>query len=132
DWYVPLVRKLSRAGWEPVRGASVEGTNVSSERFGSGSAVYLTLYNDGAAKSAATVRPDFAALGFKPDSVKIAEIGRNTPVRSGENGALTLELEPKKTYVLEISSANPTLTLGQLPKSSSVNQGPSLAEQSTH
>ena len=34
DWYVPLVRRLSQAGWEPVRYAAIDGEGISCERFG--------------------------------------------------------------------------------------------------
>lgn len=101
DWYVPLVRKLSRAGWEPVRYATVEGSDVCSERFGAGDTVYFTLYNDGNAKTAGTLRIDLPALGFSASS-PIREIGRNTPLASPEPGVVRLELEPKRAYVVEV------------------------------
>lgn len=46
-WYVPLVRTLSKAGWEPVTYASSPTKGVWFERYGKGGDVYFTLYNPG-------------------------------------------------------------------------------------
>lgn len=102
DWYVPLVRRLSAAGWEPVRHAAVTGDSVSSERFGQGERVYFTLFNDGTTPTAATLKPDLAALGFAEAPLSIAEIARAAEMYQSRDGTLHLKLEPKKTYVIEV------------------------------
>lgn len=43
--YAPLLRQLSRAGWEPVTGARAEPDTVRVERYGSGSKFFLALHN---------------------------------------------------------------------------------------
>jgi hypothetical protein len=103
DWYVPLVRTLSHAGWEPVRNASIQGTDIAAERFGHGPTVYFTLYNNSARRQACTLTIDLAALGFGEAGVGISEIGRHSKLQRGAGGAVTLDLEAKKTYVIQVS-----------------------------
>ena len=103
DWYVPLVRTLSRAGWEPVRYATVEPSDVSCERFGSGGVVYYTLYNDSKSKVACTLRVDLKSLGFDEKAAVLGEIGRGTPLARPTGDSAALELEPKRTCVIRIA-----------------------------
>lgn len=103
DWYVPLVRRLSQAGWEPLRYAKVEEEGIFSERFGRGASTYFTVYNDGTEKKSVKVSFDLVALGYQPGQVQVKEIGRETPVALAKDGSVTLDVEPKKTYVLELS-----------------------------
>lgn len=44
--YVPLCKMVAEAGWEPVTGARSSDERVYVERFGSGAAHYLTVFND--------------------------------------------------------------------------------------
>lgn len=105
DWYVPLVRRLSRAGWEPVRYAAVEGEGVSCERFGRGPVVYYTLYNDSKEKTACTLQVDLKSLGFADGSPTFSEIARQATLAQPKPNSVALELEPKRAYVIEV--ANP-------------------------
>jgi hypothetical protein len=105
DWYVPLVRMLSEAGWQPVRYAAVEPQDVSCERFGSGR-TYFTLYNDSERKTTCKLTLDLKSLNLDPQNVVFSEIGRNTPVTQLAPGAAALELEPKRTYVIQPAASN--------------------------
>jgi hypothetical protein len=48
--YIPLVREIAEAGWQPVTGASLHSSQLPLERFGSSEkgAVFFTLLNDSA------------------------------------------------------------------------------------
>jgi hypothetical protein len=50
--YIPVIRKLSQAGWEPVREATVNDSEVFLERFG---AEYITVFNPSANSKNVTV-----------------------------------------------------------------------------
>jgi hypothetical protein len=101
DWYVPLVRMLSRAGWQPDRRATVNDPELCCERYGQGEAVYYALYNDATAARDCTLDIDLAALGFSAGA-RIEEIARNTAVaRTG--GRVTLQLAPKRAYILKVA-----------------------------
>jgi hypothetical protein len=103
DWYVPLVRRLSRAGWEPVRYAAVDDKDICCERFGSGDTVYFTLYNDGTTKRACTLEVELRSLGLAEGTATFAEIARQAPLTRPKANSVALELEPKRTYVIELA-----------------------------
>lgn len=50
DWYVPLARALSKAGWQPVPYASSPTPNLRFERYGTGAEIFFTVYNPGPAR----------------------------------------------------------------------------------
>jgi hypothetical protein len=102
DWFVPLVRQLSRAGWEPVRRATVNNKAVSCERFGRGDTVYFTLYNDSAAKVSCALDVDLKALGFG-ENAAVAEIARQSTLTRPEPGRVVLDVEPKRTCIIRIN-----------------------------
>ncbi len=102
EWYVPLVRQVSRAGWEPVRHATVNSKAIACERFGRGDTVYFTLYNDSTAKAACALDVDLRALGFA-DNAAFAEIARQSALRRPKPGSVVLDVEPKRTCIIQIS-----------------------------
>ena len=101
DWYVPLVRTLSLASWEPVRYGTIDNKGVSCERFGRGDKVYFTMYSDSTNKAACTLNVDLKSLGFIEDGVKFSEIARQTPL-ARQGASVTLQLEPKRAYVIKL------------------------------
>lgn len=107
DWFVPLVRTISRAGWEPVRYAEIAGEGLSGERYGHGNTAYFTVYNDSETKQNATITLDLKSLGLKSDDVKIREIARSTPLEI-EGGKVTLPVDSKKTAILEVTTGAKT------------------------
>jgi len=46
--YIPWIRALARAGWEPITGARVAEGRVLVERYGSGDGVTFAVRNQGA------------------------------------------------------------------------------------
>lgn len=105
DWYVPLVRRLTAAGWQPATYATVTGKGVYSERFGRGDTVYLTLFNDNKEPVTSEVQVDLAALGLAGRSVSITEIARQTEIYRTPEGRLRLTLAPRHAYVLQVKAA---------------------------
>jgi hypothetical protein len=57
--YIPLIKKASAAGWEPITHAKTDNPLVGVERFGNR---YLTLRNLSNQKQETTLRVDFDAL----------------------------------------------------------------------
>lgn len=105
DWFVPLARTLSRAGWEPVRHAEITGRQVICERYGDGAKFYYAIYNDLATAQSCTIHLDAAALHLAAGDLQIREIARDSKLAVNADRA-TLELQPKKTYILEITGAS--------------------------
>ena len=103
DWYVPLVRKLSRAGWEPVTYAAISGKKVLLERFGSGDRVYFTVFSEHTAAQDCTLTVDLDALGFAPEGYGFSEIGRQTPLVVREGRQVTLSVAPLKCCIVALT-----------------------------
>ncbi len=62
--YVPIIKRLSAAGWEPVTRATVDADAVRVERFGPAEGtVYFACLNEGAAAVDCTLTIDLGALG---------------------------------------------------------------------
>ncbi|NOZ19871.1 MAG: hypothetical protein GXP25_02150, partial [Planctomycetes bacterium] len=63
--YLPVIRTLSAAGWEPVTHAT-SGEAILVERFGpKEGTVLFTVYNEGTEQTRATLSVDLPALGLK-------------------------------------------------------------------
>lgn len=83
--YIPMVRQLDEAGWEPVTLATVEPTSARVERYGSvaAKALAFTVHNPGSSTGDVTLTISRGDLqlpehvigksGIRPDSVSIAE-----------------------------------------------------------
>ncbi len=90
--YVPLVREIAEAGWEPVTLARSSNRNVFVERFGSR---YLTFCND-------TLQPQKArvAVGF-PTRRQAVERLSGIPVAVSAKGVFSIELLPQSTALVD-------------------------------
>jgi hypothetical protein len=62
--YLPLVRRVAEAGWQPVPHAACDNERIWVERFGpdADGAVYFTLFNDTAERQTGSLRADAPAL----------------------------------------------------------------------
>lgn len=67
-WYVPLVRTLSKAGWQPVTHASSPTEGVRFERYGDKGDIYFTIYNSGKAERECALRIETKPLGLRKDA----------------------------------------------------------------
>ncbi len=76
--YIPIIKRLSAAGWEPVTHASVDAEGVRVERFGPAQGmVYFSVLNEGAEAVECTLSMDLPALGA-------AGMGAATELVTGE------------------------------------------------
>lgn len=88
--YLPIIKEVAEAGWEPVTAARLEGTGLPVERFGKATAraVYFTLLNDASTNftGVLTVEPEQA-----PTSAVATEIVSGTRLgRSGSGWSVTI------------------------------------------
>ncbi|MCX6377548.1 MAG: hypothetical protein NTU88_16190, partial [Armatimonadetes bacterium] len=72
-WYVPLVRKLSKAGWQPVTYASSPTEGVRFERYGDKGNIYFTVYNHADEARECTLKIETKPLGLTKDA-KVGQI----------------------------------------------------------
>ncbi len=91
--YIPLVRRVSAAGWEPVTYARASDAAVRVERFGRWPALYFTLRNTLDRPVNVTLAVDAGALGLPP--LPIAA----TALLSGSTQMLSTSGPPRSTTV---------------------------------
>ena len=107
--YLPLIRRINRAGWEPITHARSAHDKVLVERFGSwrGGNLHFTVRNQSDAKRRASVRIDAAALGISAEArVSAMELVSNAklPAMPSE-GALALgaEIDAYDTLIVSVA-----------------------------
>ncbi len=100
--YIPLIKKIAEAGWEPVTGVRSDQATVTLERFGAPGKgiVYLTVYNHFSQPQMARLRLDPQELG-KSARLETTDLLRG---RSFPTMAQTVEitLDPQQAAVLTI------------------------------
>ncbi len=103
--YVPAVKTLSAAGWEPITHARSSSASIYVERFGRD---YLTVLNDGKADAEAVVTIDLPAFTGAPagsgtvrfvDVVTGKELGQ---VKAARSVMLTVRLKPEEARAVRV------------------------------
>lgn len=76
DRFVPVLRTITGAGWEPIPHARVSPPEVWLERWGpdGDGNVYFTVYNSSTEVKRVTLEIDLAALGLSGESVEAEEL----------------------------------------------------------
>lgn len=99
--YIPLIKSLSAAGWEPVTYARTDTPTVYLERYGTG---YLTVLNSTEKQIDATITVDVAALKRNP-SATVTEMLTSAPIPATTQGkqlVIKLNLPPGATRILQL------------------------------
>lgn len=78
--YVPVIKELSQAGWEPVTYAHCEDPDIAIERFGDGR---FTLFNRGDAEKHARIQFDLARLKASPKRARDLLTDADYPISGG-------------------------------------------------
>jgi len=90
--YLPVIKALSAAGWEPITYARSGNPKVYVERFGRpGRPLYLTVYNDSDQGQLVRLSLDPVGLGLTP-ATRITEVlgGEPWPLTNGQPQPLTM------------------------------------------
>ncbi|HZO91646.1 MAG TPA: carbohydrate binding domain-containing protein [Chthonomonadaceae bacterium] len=103
--YIPVIRSLSAAGWEPITYARSSNPAVYVERFGG---TYLTVMNDSNTAATTTLAIDFTRfpLAFTASSVKVVNKLTGAvlaTVPTTGTASLTLTLNAGQTQVLQLT-----------------------------
>jgi hypothetical protein len=103
--YLPIIRRVAEAGWQPVTGARCDNPRIFVERFGPAATgpVYLTLLNDTAAPQRGTVSLGAEARGGQ-GTVALRELisGRALAATGGRFG---VTLVPQEAWAVEMRGA---------------------------
>jgi len=105
--YIPIVRRVSEAGWQPVPHARCDNTQVWIERFGPNAdgAVYLTLFNGSDALQTGQVSVEVERLGLRAPGQAVellSNAGIHWPAHTW-----SCTLQPHETKVLRLRSTAP-------------------------
>lgn len=98
--YLPLVRRVSEAGWQPVTRVACDHPSIYVERFGPAAdgKTYVTVLNDTdeAQHGVLTLAPGFPKSGSRAELVSASAPVPATP-------SWTVELQPQQTLVFELA-----------------------------
>jgi hypothetical protein len=99
--YLPMIKRVAEAGWQPVTYADCGSTNIFVERFGprDGGKIYFTLINDSPSKQRGRTKIETAALGISP----LSPMRLLASEQSFEDKSLPeIELDSQQVKVIEV------------------------------
>ena len=99
--YIPLIKEISGAGWEPVTAAKVSTEDVRIERFGTGAKLYFTVRNNGTKDAVCNIEFDLKELGLSAGSTAIEMIS-GKPVQM-KGSSLSLEVPAGRTKAIKVT-----------------------------
>ena len=106
--YIPLLQRVTAAGWQPLTQASCDNPKILLERFGpdADGAVFLTLLNDTTDSQSGTVTADLKALGLKQATPARELVSGGTPTVSGRGWSISLLPQQARVLYLDRKSGN--------------------------
>jgi T5SS/PEP-CTERM-associated repeat protein len=102
NWFVPNVRLLHRAGWEPVTYATANYSaqdGLYLERYGNGDVIYFAVMSEYSRTCLITI--DTSVLG-ETGQWDIHEVARHSTVQQIGNNQLQVVLAPWKTKIIRM------------------------------
>jgi len=101
--YLPLIRRVAEAGWQPVPHAACDNERIWVERFGPDAqgAIYFTLFNDTPEPQTGALRPDLPALRLT-GPLDAQELVSGTTL--GQGTAWRVSLGPQEAEVIRVSA----------------------------
>ena len=108
--YIPLVKTLSVAGWEPLTLARSSNQDVFVERYGPGDdgILWLALLNEEADPQQSTLTIDAARLGIDPAKVDCVDVLNGGEIElqvAGEQLTVQIEMPADDVMMLQIATA---------------------------
>ena len=99
--YIPIIKQISAAGWQPVTSATCNVATVRVERFGDGGNLYFTVRNNGNQDVKCIITPDLPELKLT-GKFSATEMVSTQPVKI-ENNKLYLNIPAQRTQVIQIT-----------------------------
>ncbi len=115
--YIPMIKRLDNAGWQPVPYATAQPSTVRLERFGNGGTgdLAFTLHNTATTATTATLSIDLAALGIT-QAFAATEWITDTPLTvvssKGTTATIELPLDGDGFAVVGMRTSLPEASLG--------------------
>ena len=106
--YVPIIKDISAAGWEPVPYATCDNPNMRFERYGNPrEGLYYTVASRSSMAESGVLLVDLSKLGFDGTTVEVKELVTNTTstqkVVDGKARIEIPELHSNETLAYKIS-----------------------------
>ncbi len=98
--YIPIIKKIAAAGWEPVTRANSSSAMLRIERFGDAGKLFFTAHNNGTETVNSVVSLDLAQLGIS-GKFSASEMVSGQTVKTKEN-KLYLNVPAGRTQVIEV------------------------------
>jgi hypothetical protein len=99
--YIPIIKQIAAAGWQPVTLATGNVASVRIERFGEADDLYFTVRNNGNNYVQCIVTPDLGALKIS-GKLSATELVSNQAVKV-ENNKLHINIPAHRTQVIQIT-----------------------------
>ncbi len=99
--YIPVIKQIAGAGWEPVTGARCNLETIRIERFGETSELFFTVRNNENEDVKCIITLDLAELKIS-GKYSVVEMVSNQAVKSDDN-QLFLTIPALRTQVIQIS-----------------------------
>jgi len=119
--YLPVIRRVAEAGWQPVTEAACDNPAIWAERFGpdTNGVRYFTLFNDSAAVQTGVLTEQATAPGRTGGAVAtellsgtvLARAGDGWKVELAPQGALAIQIERGPRFVNAAPVSGPALQL---------------------
>ncbi|MHB9004665.1 MAG: hypothetical protein ACYC6C_11490, partial [Coriobacteriia bacterium] len=107
--YIPLIKEISQAGWQPVTYAKIKNTKLKLERFGAKGSnnIYFTIYNPDTIEIRTAITIDAKDLGLnKILNVKELIQGKElTYKRTSSKIEVMIYVKPKSTSLIKINKS---------------------------
>lgn len=106
--YIPLLRRVTDAGWQPLTYAICDNPKILVERFGpdADGTLFFTLLNDTADTQSGTVTVDGKALGLKHAPTAQELVSGNPATPSGRGWQISLRPQQAEVLCLRRESDN--------------------------
>ena len=106
--YIPLLRRVTAAGWQPFTHATCDNPKLLVERFGPepGGSVFLTLLNDTADTQSGIVTADLKALSLTQSASARELVSASAATPSGRGWRISLRPHQAEVLCLRPKSDN--------------------------
>ncbi len=122
--YIPIIKQISSAGWEPIPYATSDNSNIWLERYGYADKnnLHYTLRNESASTQSGNISLDLNKLGINSTSLEVKELTTNATLTSSINNSkatFNTTINSGDTLVFKINSTivspTPTPTISPAP-----------------
>ena len=99
--YIPIIKQIAGAGWEPVTAAYVNSPSIRIERFGANSNLFFTIRNNGDQENSCMISLDLEELGITGKIAAFEMVGEQAV--SVEKNILYIKIPAGRTQVIQIT-----------------------------